>query len=64
MSAAAGKDGDGKDKKEDVDGMTRLMTPANISAAPIEPIVSVLDVRVHARTLGVILKEDVNEVDK
>ena len=48
MGATTGEDRDSKDKKEDVNGMTRLVTAANVGARAIETVVPVLDVRVHA----------------
>ena len=55
MSATAGKNGDGEDEEEDVDGMTRLVTASHVGATSIESVVAILDVRVHARALGVVL---------
>ena len=55
MRAAAGENGDGEDEEEDVDGMTRLVTSTHVRVAPVKSVVTILDVRVHARALGVVL---------
>ena len=60
MGTAAGEDGDGEDEEEDVDGVTRLVTAAHVGPAPVKPVVAILDVRIHARTLGIILSRGKN----